>query len=153
MCLLYKRRYRAALQFYTKAFAEQPKLADDLQQHHRYNAACAAALLGCGQGLDADQIDDKERTRLHRQALDWLRADLVAWGQLLDKEQDKIRPGVAEAMQHWQQDKDFASVRGEVLNQLPEAQRQPWQQMWSDVADLLNRAAGKPAPEMKSNGK
>jgi Flp pilus assembly protein TadD len=153
LCQEYKGRYRAALQFYTEAFAEQPKLADDLQHQHRYNAACAAALLACGQGQDAGQIDDTERTRLHRQALDWLQADLVAWVQLLDKEPDKIRPVLAKTMQHWQQDKDFASVRGEVLNQLPEAQRRPWQQLWSDVADLLNRAAAKPASEKYSNSK
>ena len=45
----------------------------------RYNAACTAALAGCGQGVDADKLDAKERARLRQQALDWLRADLKAY--------------------------------------------------------------------------
>ena len=43
----------AAARFYEEAFAAQPKLADDLGAAHRYNAACAAALAGCGQSKDA----------------------------------------------------------------------------------------------------
>src|SRR5262249_59110865 len=73
-----KRLHRAAVRFYEEAFAAQPKLADDLDAAHRYNAACAAALAGCGAGQDADQLDDKERAGLRRQALDWPRADLAA---------------------------------------------------------------------------
>ena len=36
----------------------------------------AAALGAAGQGTDAEELDDKERTRLREQALAWLRADL-----------------------------------------------------------------------------
>jgi len=37
----------------------------------------SAALAAAGQGEDAAKLDDKERTRLRKQALDWLRADLA----------------------------------------------------------------------------
>src|SRR5262249_32950061 len=53
-----KSHYAAAVRFYADAFAEQPQLAEDLLAPHRYNAACAAALAGCGQGKDAGQLDD-----------------------------------------------------------------------------------------------
>src|SRR5262249_27899951 len=43
-----KRLYRAAARFFGDALAAQPALADDPDV--RYDAACAAALAGCGQG-------------------------------------------------------------------------------------------------------
>jgi hypothetical protein len=61
------------------------------ERNRRYNATCAAALAGCGQGLDTDKIDAMARGRLRRQALDWLRADMSAWDRLLGKEPDKVR--------------------------------------------------------------
>jgi serine/threonine-protein kinase len=134
----------AAVRFFEQAFTDQPALADDLQRQSRYDAACAAALAGCGRGQDAAALGDGERTRLRRQALTWLRADLTAWDQKLDQDPDKARPRVAQAMQHWQGDPDFAGVRDpEDLGRLPEAERQEWQTLWEDVAALLARC-GKP---------
>jgi serine/threonine protein kinase/tetratricopeptide (TPR) repeat protein len=131
----------AAVHFYTEAFAAEPKLAGDLQQQHRYNAACAAALAGCGQGKDANQTDAKERARLRTQAIDWLRADLKAYQQVLDKQPNMARL-VRERMEHWQQDNDFAGVRGDALSKLPETEeRQDWQRLWQDVGALRQRAA------------
>src|SRR5262249_11379811 len=105
--------HAAALRLYGDTFARLPELADDLQFQPRYNAACVAALVGCGQGKNADHTDAKERARLRHQALEGLRADLAAYRRLLDKQPDKPHRGVAERMQHWQQDKDFAGVRGD----------------------------------------
>lgn len=109
------------------------KLVDELGAERRYNAACAAALAACGQGEDAASLDDAERARLRRQALDWLRADLAARGQVLAKEPDKGRAAVRETLLHWQQDANLAGVRGDALAKLPEAERQAWQQFWADV--------------------
>src|SRR5262249_3925379 len=102
LCSL-KGLHHAAVRFYEDAFAAEPKLADDLDAGHRYNAACAAALAGCGQGKDAGHLDDKERARLRRRALDWLRADLDAWGHFLDQEPDQARAPVrvTKVLQHW----------------------------------------------------
>src|SRR5205823_10023601 len=97
----------AAAHFYAEAFTAHPKLADDLRFPNRYNAACSAALAGCGQGKDAAGIDDAKRARLRRQALDWLRADLAAWCQLLEKQPDQTRARV-QWLRRWQQDADFA---------------------------------------------
>ena len=71
-----KKLYHTAAGLYAAAFAAESKLADD----HRYNAACFAALAAAGQGEDAAKLDDNERTRLRKQALDWLKADLAARG-------------------------------------------------------------------------
>jgi len=53
----YSPHYAASARFFSEAFAVEPKLAENLQASHRYNAACAAALSGCGQGKDADKLD------------------------------------------------------------------------------------------------
>jgi tetratricopeptide (TPR) repeat protein/serine/threonine protein kinase len=150
---LYKRLYRASARFYADAFAIDSKLADDLKASHRYRAAAIAALAGCGQGKDADKLDDKERASLRRQALDWLQAEREAWDHLLDRPADQARTAasVAQAAQHWLKDTPFAGVRGgEALAKLPEAERQPWQKLWDDVATMAARARDKIPPEKKS---
>jgi hypothetical protein len=136
LCTL-KRMNGAAARFYDQAFAAEPKLVAP----NRYSAACVAALAGCGQGKDADKLDDKERYRLRRQALDWLRADLEANRLLLEKDGNKAGPNVAGNMRHWLADADFAGVRGlDALGKLPESERPPWQKLWNDVADVQKRA-------------
>jgi serine/threonine protein kinase/tetratricopeptide (TPR) repeat protein len=133
----------AAARFYGDAFAADPQQADNPRTAHRYHAACAAALAGCGQGNDADTLDEPERASLRRQALAWLRADLEAWGSLLDKEPDMVRV-LALQMGHWFVNTDFAAVRGsQALSQLPETEREPWQKFWDDVASLRARAQAK----------
>ncbi len=150
----YKRLYAASTQFYIDAFAAQPSLADDLNMQHRYNAACAAALAGCGQGDDADKLDTKERAHLRQQALDWLRADLKAYRQLMEKSTDKAGPMIAQRMQHWLQDGDFAGVRANnALAKLPEEERSACRKLWADVAEMLAKVQGKAPPEKKPDTK
>jgi tetratricopeptide (TPR) repeat protein len=147
-------RYAAAVRFYEQAFAAEPKLADSSRPPNRYHAACCAALAGCGQGEDAEQSDDQERARLRRQALEWLRADLAVYRHDLERVPDQAGPAVRQGMQHWQQNKDFAGVRGtEALARLPEAERTAWQQLWADIADTLAKTQAKAVPEKKPDGK
>ncbi len=141
---------RAAARFYQEALTAEPKLG----AAHRYNAACAAALAGCGKGKDAVGLDENEGARLRRQALDWLRVDLEARRLLLEKYAAKAGPPLRSQMQHWLANPDFAGVRGpEALAKLPEPERQPWQALWADVAELLKRATEKSAAAKKSNAK
>jgi tetratricopeptide (TPR) repeat protein len=129
---------RAAVRFYSEAFAGQPKLADALSGRHRYNAACVAALAAAGQGKDGDKLESKERARLRRQALDWLRANLAQWIKQMEKGPSEVRPGVQTTLAHWQQDGDLATVRGEaVLAKLPADERSAWRQLWADVEKTL----------------
>jgi tetratricopeptide (TPR) repeat protein len=151
LCHEYRRRYAAAARFYKEAFATNPKLADMLAGGHRYNAACVAALAGCGHGKDTGGLDEKERARLRQQALHWLRADLAAWGRQLEKGAAKTHPVVAAQMRHWQVDPDFARMRGkEALAKLPEPERAAWRQLWADVEKMLDKTRGKPPTEAKT---
>jgi tetratricopeptide (TPR) repeat protein len=136
-----KHQYQMAARFYEEAFAAQPKLADRVNSH-RYNAACAAALAGCGQGMDANQSGDKDRIRFRRLSLDWLRADLAASGELLAKDADKVRPAMAQMLDHWQHDRDFAGVRDpDELAKLPSDEQAAWRGLWADVAKTLERVS------------
>jgi tetratricopeptide (TPR) repeat protein len=147
LCQWYKKLSAASARWYSEAFAENPQLAEDLRIQARYNAACVAALAGCGQGKDADQLDDKERARLRQQALDWLRADLKANQQVIDKAADKAGPAIAQRMQHWLQDADFGGVRdAAALARLREAERADWQRLWQEVEALRQRAVQSSAP-------
>ena len=144
LCTL-KRLHRAAARFYEEAFAAAPELAMNLRAGHRYNAACAAALAGCGQGQDAGKLDDKERAHLRKQALDWLRADLEAWRRRLEKDPGKAGPAVASQLARWLENTDFNGVRGDqALAGLPQAERGAWQELWQQVEALRRRAAGPP---------
>jgi tetratricopeptide (TPR) repeat protein/tRNA A-37 threonylcarbamoyl transferase component Bud32 len=147
LCQRYKKRHVAAVRFYQDAFAAQPKLAEKLHDWARYNAACAAALAGCGKGKDGDQLKAKERAGLRQQALDWLRADLVVWSKQLEDADAKTRKAVHQTLQHWQKDADLAGVRGEeALAKLPEAERAAWQQFWAEVETLRQKAAAANSP-------
>jgi hypothetical protein len=64
-----------------------------------------------GQAKDAAKLDDEERPRLRKQALDWLRADLAAWTKLIDRGLPTDRVAVQQKLKHWQMDSDLAGIR------------------------------------------
>src|SRR5262249_42866071 len=55
-----KRFNRAGARLYQEAFVAKSALMNDLESQHRYNAACAAALAGSGQGKDCDTLQEEE---------------------------------------------------------------------------------------------
>jgi tetratricopeptide (TPR) repeat protein len=139
-CLSQKKAPAAAARLYADAFAAEPGQADDEKARHRYNAACAGALAGCGLGKDDPSPDDTAKEKLRRQALDWLRADLATYTQLLAGTDPKASALVRQRLQHWQQDADFRGVRGdEALTKLPEGERPGWRALWADVTATLAR--------------
>jgi hypothetical protein len=143
-CQRYKKLPRAAAGFYADAFAAVPKLAADPRSGRRYNAACAAALAAAGRGEDAVKLADDERARLRQQALAWLRADLAAFDKTAGEGTPQTRRLIAQALQHWQQVPDLASLRDKAaLEKLPAAERDPWQRLWADVDSLFQRAQQK----------
>jgi hypothetical protein len=140
----FKKLYAASARFYGEAFDRDAKLADNMQQHYRYDAACCAALAGCGQGKDADKLDDKDRPRLRKQSLGWLRADLAFWTKQAESSKVDDRVIVVQTLKHWQEDADFAGVRDKsALEKLPDAERAEWEKLWADVEALLKHAQEK----------
>jgi tetratricopeptide (TPR) repeat protein len=136
-----ERRYALAVRLYAEAFGADPKLADDLRAARRFQAAGAAAAAGCGQGQDATHLDEQEEARLRRQALDWLRAELAGWTKQARDDRPQDRVAVQQALRTWQRSADLAGVRDPAaLARLPTAEREAWQQLWQEVADVLARA-------------
>jgi len=138
--------YRKALNFasarlYAEALSIEPKLADDLAGSHRYNAACAAALAGCGRGKDEPSPDEAAKAKMRKQAIEWLKADLDARSKPLKDGKPADRAALARTLRHWKVDRDLAGIRDEdSLKKLPEDEHKAWQAFWSEVAVLLKNA-------------
>jgi tetratricopeptide (TPR) repeat protein len=135
------KRFAAAARFWAEALDADPKLGDDRQAQHRYNAACAAALADGGRGKDEPSPDDTAKAELRGRALNWLKAELVAWAKVLELGPVPIKARVAPTLQHWKADADLAGIRDdEALAKLPEPERREWQALWAEVEALLKRA-------------
>jgi Flp pilus assembly protein TadD len=135
-----KKLHAASARLWAEAFQAQPTLAEDMRLQHRYNAACAAALAGCGQGKDDPPLDDATKARWRRQAIDWLKADLGAWPKILASGPPQARQFVAYTLQHWKANPDLAGIRDHAaLARLPEDEQNACRALWSDVDALLTK--------------
>jgi len=145
-----KKLWYTASRLYGAAFAADPELADDLGTGNRYNAACYAALAAAGQGADVARLQASERTRLRKQALEWLRADLVLWSKQLNSGKAGARAAVQQTLRHWQQDSDLAGIRDkDALGKLPPEERAACEKLWADVAALLKQAEAPPGRQSR----
>jgi serine/threonine-protein kinase len=139
-CLKYQRLPVTAVGFYQAAFSAQPSLAEDLEAADRLDAACAAALAGCGVGAESAALSGERRATLRRQALDWLTADYNAWADRHRLARPADRTVVATAVRSWQRNENLAGVRDEpALSRLPADERRAWQALWARVATLAAR--------------
>ena len=143
-CTAQKKRCATAARCYASAFSAEPKFAEQLDAALRYNAACSAARAAAGQSEDAANLDDKERTRLRRQALDWLRADLALRTKQVGSDKPADRAAGQQALRHWQQDAGLAGIRdAAALAKLPADAQKAFSKLWADVAAVLKKAEGK----------
>jgi Tfp pilus assembly protein PilF len=132
-----KKLHGASARFWNDAFQAQPKLAEDVQVQNRYNAACAAALAGSGQGKDDPPLDEATKIRWRRQSIDWLKADLAAWAKILDTGPPQVRQAINRTLQHWKADTDLAGLRDSAaLANLPDDEQKVCRALWADVDRL-----------------
>ena len=98
-------------------------------------------LAGCGNGQDVPPPDDAAKAQLRRQALDWLKAELVAWAKVLDSGPAPMKSGISPVLQHWKVDADLAAIRDpEPLSKLPEDEQKVWRSFWEEVDALIKKA-------------
>ena len=115
-------------------FGADPKLAEDVKSHNRYDAACAAALAGAGKPDEKPPLDEKDKARWRKQALDWLRADLVHWTKQAETGKPEATTLVGQTLGHWKVDSDLAGIRDEAaLKALPEDERKAFRVLWAEV--------------------
>ena len=135
-----KSRHAVSARLFDDALTHDPKLGDDRNFQHRYNSACVAAMAASGKGKDEPSPDEAAKTKLRKQALDWLKAELSAWKRV----SIIIEPGnkelVAKNLTHWKEDAELAGIRDEQdLAKLPEEERAAFKQLWNDVESLLTK--------------
>ncbi len=142
LCMFTKRYAAAAGAF--SAMLSPPSGRPKTLAVIRYDAACCAALAGCGKGPDVDQVDDKARTRWRQQALKWLRDNLEQRKQSLTDGGIWARNDCQEELRHWKSDGDLAGVRDpQLLDRLNDNERKDWRQFWEEVEALLLKVAPK----------
>ena len=140
----HQERWAALARLYAEAFAADPQLAEDLRAGHRYRAACAACLAGCGRGEDARGLDVSERTGHRALARAWLRADLLAWKQAFHADPTATREALRGRLTQWRADPDFAGLSDPgALERLSAEERKECLALWEEVEGLLDRTAGR----------
>jgi serine/threonine-protein kinase len=139
ICQFKDLRYKSA-HLYAGIFAADPHLAGDLWTGHRYTAARAAAVAGCGGGADGAKLSDKDRAGWRQQALKWLRQDLDASAQLLKTASPQVRDVAQKVLAGWRAEIDLAGVREQkALDKLAPTERQEWLTFWEDHDALVKQ--------------
>jgi serine/threonine-protein kinase len=141
-----KKLFADSARLYAEVLDADPKLAEDRQNQHRYDAACAAALAAAEKASPrtggADKLlTEPDRAKLRKLARAWLGAELTAWSKLVESANASQRKTIAGILTHWQEDSDLAGVRDEAaLAGLAEDERAAWKSLWADVDALLQKA-------------
>ncbi len=134
-----REKFAFATGLWADALERDPKLGENRETQHRYNAACAAALAAAGQSQEEPPLDDAAKAKLRRQALDWLKTELAVWRDLLASGRQD-RESILQTLRHWQADDDLAGIRdATALAKLPAEEQKAFMQLWGDVAELLTR--------------
>jgi tetratricopeptide (TPR) repeat protein len=133
----FQRQYAAAVRLYEEAAGEA--------RARQYDAACSAALAGCGEGADAP-ADSAGRAALRAKALAWLRAELDPLRKQAASPGAAARRATAAKLSQWLQSPDLAGVRPGRRIDLPDAERAAWNSLWADVEAALAEARKPPTP-------
>jgi serine/threonine-protein kinase len=127
-----------ALPFFRAALALRPESSlarEAIGATTRGNGWLYAAARAGLRAAAAQGFGEPERAALRRQAQEWLRA-------ALDLKTSSLKDGKAVSWSwmvvEWQTDPALAGVRDQAaLAKLPDAEREEWQRLWTDVAALL----------------
>jgi hypothetical protein len=137
------KEFTFATRLWAEALASDPLLGDDRRAKHRYHAARTAALAAAGQGKDKPPLE-AAKAKLRRQALDWLKAELTAWGKHIESGPPQDRLTIVLNLSGWKQEKDLAGIRdAAALAKLPAEEQKAFLQLWTDVAELKKKAWAK----------
>ncbi len=138
----YQHLYVRAARFCVEAFCDQAALAEDHIAGNRFKAARAAALAGAGLGDDQAKGDEASRAKWRKQALEWLKADLVHWSIQAKSADASVRSDTRIALAQWKAAHDLASIRDEgALKKLPADEQKAFAALWSEVDAITARAS------------
>jgi tetratricopeptide (TPR) repeat protein len=143
--------FAGAARLFAMAFRLEPRLADDLGQANRYNAACCAVLAAAGRSRGEPHPAATAAAESRRTALEWLRLDLAARSVVLRDGQAAEKAQLLQALGYWKADPDLADVRSaDALGRLPEPEGRGWRALWAEVDSLIDSLktgpGGAPSP-------
>ena len=131
-------QYVTSARMYQRTFSLAPKRTGVVTGAYRYNAACAATLVGCESGGVEPELNELERSRWREQARSWLSEDLKYWTQQSGSSRLEDLRQVATMLEYWLHDPDLAGLRDAArIAQLPGAERSSCEQLWAQVNSLL----------------
>jgi hypothetical protein len=120
------------------------KLADDVRASNRYNAACAAALAGSGEGKDDPPLDDAAKARWRKQAIEWLKSDLTARTKISEGGPPPARYAISKKLNQWKAEVDLAGLRdAAALSKLIEDEQKACRALWAEVDASLTECQGR----------
>src|SRR5262245_48048874 len=138
----FTKRSLALAGLYADAFAADPSLASDHRSGRRFRAARPAALVGSARGEDVAGVGEPERACWRQQARRWLRADLAAWSQALDRDPSAARD-LMSWVGVWRGDPDLVVLfEPAELDKLPPDERKDCVALAKEIEGLLTRAGG-----------
>jgi serine/threonine-protein kinase len=115
---------------------------------HLYSAARAAIRESTHQRVGNPPLNETDRTKRRRRALDWFRVSLRLGIKLINN-----GTGQWSSFVTWQTDPALASVREpNELAKLPDTEREQWQRLWADVAAEIESDPPIRAPERAAHG-
>jgi hypothetical protein len=92
-------------------------------------------------------MDEKDKARWRKQALEWLKADLTHWTKQAETRKPEAKALVRQALQHWKVDSDLAGIRDETaVKTLLEDEQRASRALWAKVDALLAKAVAGTAP-------
>jgi len=120
-----------------------PPQPNGLKFTNRRFAAAAAAMAAAGRG-DGSVLKEEQRAAWRRQALVWMAAEVATWKKHLEARTPEVLAEIVPLLNDAVRDGWLAGIRDpQALAKLPAEERQAWEQLWADVAELRRTAAAK----------
>jgi serine/threonine-protein kinase len=135
----YKQFYAQATSFWQDAFSADPRQLN-WPGSDRYDAACAAALAGCGRGKDEPPPSAAARAGCRQRAFEWLGAELAVIEKALATANAANEQNLRQKLRAWQKDHELDGIREPAeIGKLPLVEQPGWRRLWSEVASLIEK--------------
>jgi hypothetical protein len=147
----YKRLYGDSVRFFGDLLADKDAalvMGEKGRALQSFNAACAAAKAGSGQGEEAGRHDERQRQAWRKQGLAWLKVSLTYWQKQLSSDDPGARAEARSRLQFWRKTRALTALRdpGAAAGHSAE-ERAEVAAFWAEVERSLRQAElGKGSP-------
>jgi serine/threonine-protein kinase len=128
-------RYVSAARFWGDAMKANPRLTQDRGNKFLYQAACAASWAATEHGSDSKGLTHQQKTKLRDDVMQFLQQELVVWKKEFANPRGVSKVVIQQNLEGWKVEPAFKAFRDR--SSLPTIEQAPWNQLWSDVDELL----------------